>query len=178
VDTIADGIAIKKPGQLTFPIVRRLVDKIITVDDEEIADAVLKLIEECKLIVEGSGAASLAAVMHRRARIKGKNIVLVLSGGNIDVNIISRIIEKGLFKAGRSMRLKVLLADKPGSLQRLTKIIADTRANIMYIEHDRIKSGVAIGQAEVELLLETRGIEHVKEIRRLLKRGQTPFILK
>jgi len=162
--TIADGIAVRQVGSLTFPLVRRYVDEIVTVSEEEIANAILLLLEIEKTVVEGAGATTLAALLNRDLRLKGKRVVLILSGGNIDVNVISQIIEKGLVKDGRRVRLTVLLQDRPGALARLTTLVAAARANILEIEHHRAFAHAEIGETEVELTLETSGRDQIRQI--------------
>src|SRR5438034_8280389 len=143
--TIANGIDVRQVGELTLSIAARWVDEVVTVTEEELANAVLLLLEIEKTVVEGAGAAPLAALLNRALGLAGLNVVLVLSGGNIDVTVISRIIERGLVKDGRLVRLGVLLRDQPGALARLTTLIAAERANILHIEHDRAFSSGAIG---------------------------------
>jgi threonine dehydratase len=162
--TIADGIAVRRVGALTFPLVQRYVDDLVTVSEEEIANAVLLLLEIEKTVVEGAGATTLAALLNRALGLKGKRVALVLTGGNIDVNVISRIIEKGLVKDGRRVRLLVLLQDRPGALARLTSLVAAERANILEIEHHRAFAMTEIGETEVELTLETSGREQIQQI--------------
>src|SRR5206468_3184695 len=153
--TIADGIAVRQVGELTLALARQWVDRVVTVDEEELANAVLLLLEIEKAVVEGAGAAPLAALLNRGLDLEGRRVALVLSGGNIDVTTLARIIERGLVKDGRLVRLGVLLRDVPGALARLTAVIADERANILPILHDRAFSPhAAIGQTKVELTLE------------------------
>src|SRR3989441_756466 len=160
--TIADGIAVRQVGKLTLDLVRQWVDRVVTVDEEELANAVLLLLEIEKTVVEGAGAAPLAALLNRRLDLEGRRVALVLSGGNIDVTMLARIIERGLVKDGRLVRLGVLLRDIPGALARLTAVIAEERANILQILHDRAFSPhAAIGQTKVELTLETSGPEQI-----------------
>src|SRR5207244_2264496 len=147
----------RQVGELTLALARRHVDRVVTVSEEELANAILLLLEIEKTVVEGAGAAPLAALLNRALGLAGLNVVLVLSGGNIDVTVISRIIERGLVKDGRLVRLGVLLRDQPGALARLTTLIAAERANILHIEHDRAFSSGGIGETEVELTLETSG---------------------
>ena len=161
--TIADGIAVKIPGDLTFPIVEKYVDEIVTVDDEAIAGAILLLLERAKLMVEGAGAISLAAILNGKIPQKGK-IVSVISGGNIDVNTISRIIERGLVKSGRRVRLSTVLLDRPGALEGFLTVIAKLKANILHVHHDRVERHVPIGRSNVEVCLETRDTMHTEEI--------------
>ena len=160
--TIADGIAVRQVGERTLAIATRQVDEIVTVSEEELANAILLLLEIEKTVVEGAGAAALAALINRPLGFAGARVVMVLSGGNIDVTMLSRIIERGLVKDGRLVRLGVLLRDRPGELARLAALIAEARANIVHIEHDRAFARWAgIGETEVELTLETSGREHI-----------------
>ncbi|SHK34765.1 threonine ammonia-lyase [Desulforamulus aeronauticus] len=162
--TIADGIAVRRPGDITFEMVQTYVDQIVTVDDEEIAGAILMLLENSKLVAEGAGAVGIAALLHKKCDLQGKKVAVVISGGNIDVNVISIIIERGLVKAGRYVRLRTIVSDKPGSLQRLLSALANSGANIISIVHDRIKPNIPLKQAEVEIALETRNSQHIAEI--------------
>ncbi len=164
--TIADGIAVREVGERPFELVKKHVDAVVTVDEEEIANAILLLLEIEKTVVEGAGATTLAALVNKKVALEGKTVVLVLSGGNIDVNVISRIIERGLVKDGRLVRLSVLLQDRPGALARLAALVAESRANVLHISHDRAFSHARIGETEVEMTLETSGrgqIEAVKQ---------------
>ncbi|MBI4242041.1 MAG: threonine ammonia-lyase [Candidatus Rokubacteria bacterium] len=169
--TIADGIAVRQVGAVTFEIARRLVDEVVAVDEEEIANAILLLLEIEKTVVEGAGATTLAALVNKKVALQGKTVALVLSGGNIDVNVISRIIERGLVKDGRLVRLTVLLQDRPGALSRLTGRVAEARANILHIVHDRAFSRARIGETEVELTLETSGRDHIEAVTRHLRKA-------
>ncbi|WP_034634561.1 threonine ammonia-lyase [Desulfofundulus thermocisternus] len=162
--TIADGISVRRPGEFTLEVIRRYVDDLLLVDDEEIARAILMLLERSKIVVEGAGAVTLAALLHGHLSLPGAKVALVLSGGNIDVNILSIIIERGLVKSGRIVRLRTVVTDQPGSLQRLLAAVAAVRANIISINHDRIKPQVPLKQAEVELLLETSDGDHVRRV--------------
>ncbi len=170
--TLADGIAVRTPGQLTFPVVRDLVDGIVTVDEEEIASSILLLIEKEKTVVEGAGASTLAAMVNNRLPMAGKKVVLVLSGGNIDVNVLSRIIERGLVKDGRMVRLTVRIQDVPGTLATLTGLLAELQANVLEIYHNRAFSKADIAETDVDLTLETKGPAHIEQIlARLKKKG-------
>jgi len=171
--TIADGIAVRQVGDLTLDLVRKHVDDVVTVSEEELANAILLLLEIEKTVVEGAGAAPLAALLNRKLGLAGRSVVLVLSGGNIDVTMIARIIERGLVKDGRLVRLDVILRDQPGALARLTALIAAERGNIVRIEHDRAFSRRAgIGETEVELTLETAGRAQIDLIKqRLVEAG-------
>ena len=167
--TIADGIAVRQVGALTYGLTARLVDDVVSVDEEELANAVLLLLEIEKTVVEGAGAAPLAALLNRPLGLAGGHVVLVLSGGNIDVTMLARIIERGLVKDGRLVRLTVVLQDRPGALARLTALIAEERANIVAIEHDRAFSRLAIGATEVELTLETSGRKQIDALKQRLE---------
>jgi threonine dehydratase len=167
--TIADGIAVRAAGELPLEIARKHVDQIVTVSEGEIANALLLLLEIEKTVAEGAAAVPLAALANKKIDLDGKQVALLVSGGNIDVNLISRIIEKGLIQDGRLTRLSVLLSDRPGSLARLTKRIAEERANILQIEHARGFGEIGIGETEVALTLETTGPDHVERIHEALK---------
>lgn len=176
--TIADGIAVGRPGEITFEIIRRNVDDIITVEDEEIAGAILMLLERSKLVAEGAGAAGLASLIYQKTSLTGANTAVVLSGGNIDVNILSIIIERGLARSGRYVRLRTTVTDRPGSLQQLLALIAQTRANVISVNHDRIRPDISLKQAEVQLELETSNQKHIQDIFATLKRnGYMPEII-
>ena len=166
--TIADGIAVRRVGELTLPLARRWLDQVVTVSEEEIANAILLLLEIEKTVVEGAGAVPLAALVNKKVALAGKTVALVLSGGNIDVNLISRIIERGLVKDGRLVRLAVMLRDRPGELARLTALVAEMRANVLHILHDRAFSRARLGQTEVELTLETSGRDQIDAVKRHL----------
>jgi threonine dehydratase len=163
--TIAEGIAVKHPGDRTFEMIRRYVDDIVTVDEEEIANAILLLLEREKTVAEGAGAVGLAALLNGKVpAARGRKVGLVISGGNIDVNLISRIIERGLVKDGRLVRLVVRLPDRPGMLARLTAEIAQQSANVVEIYHNRAFSKAGLGDVAVEVTLETRGRGHIDEL--------------
>ncbi|GAB6099513.1 threonine ammonia-lyase [Halanaerocella petrolearia] len=168
-NTIADGIAVKRPGSVTYQLCQEYLDGVVTVCDEEIANAILMLLERAKMTVEGAGATALAAVLNNKLEVENKNIATVLSGGNIDVNMISRIIERGLTKAGRRVRFKTILKDQPGNLQQLLNRIAKSDANVISIHHNHHQDGIPIDSAEVELELETRNREHAQKIYESLK---------
>ncbi len=162
--SLADGIAVKRAGAHTFPIVQQLVDDVVLVGEEDIALAIVGLLERTKLLVEGAGAVPLAAIMSGAAsNLSGKTVCL-LSGGNIDVKTISVVVERGLLAAGRYLKLKVELDDAPGSLARLTAEIAAARANISIINHDRRSKSLPIGKTEVLVELETRGYDHIQDV--------------
>ncbi len=167
--TIADGIAIKKVGAIPFDLIEKYVDDILTVDENEIADALLLLTERKRIVVEGAGAVGLAGLLKRKKEFSNKNTVIIVSGGNIDINILSKIIEKGLVKCGRFLRLEIELPDVPGSLGRLTTLMGTVKANIVQIFHDRFSIDLPIDKTIVELSLETKGYEHREEILKLLR---------
>jgi threonine dehydratase len=175
--TIADGIAVKTPGELTFNIIKHYVDDIITVDEDEIANAILLLMERAKVIAEGSGAVSVAAILNRLEYIENKKVVALISGGNIDVNMLSRIIDKGLAKSGRRILIDTLIPDKPGTLGILLNRVAETGANVLSVTHNRSTRDIPIGYAKVELELETADEEHVEEIKKLLFLNNYNFLL-
>ncbi len=163
--TVADGIAVRRAGELTFPLVRKYVDDIVTVDDEEIANAILLLLEKEKTLTEGAGAVATAAVVQHKIAVTGRKVAVFVGGGNIDVSLLSRIIERGLVKDGRLLRLRIHLPDHPGSLQRLATVIAEHKANIVETMYDRSHFGVLLGDAVIDITMETRGPEHIAEIR-------------
>lgn len=163
--TIADGIAVRKVGETALDLVKKHVDEIVTVSEGEIANAVLLLLEIEKTVAEGAAAAPLAALINKKVNLTDKNIALIVSGGNIDVNLISRIIEKGLIQDGRLSRFSVVISDRPGNLARLSQRIADLDANILQIGQSRGFGRIAIDQTEVELVVETAGLNHVERIR-------------
>ncbi len=168
-NTLADGIAVKRAGDLTFEHVKRWVDEIVTVSEEEIASAILYLLEREKTVVEGAGAVGVAALMQRKLRgLDGKRVVAIVSGGNIDVNLVARVIERGLVKDGRLVRVSVALQDKPGQLAKVSAIIANHRANVIEVHHTRAFA-YRFGDTTLQLTLETRGPEHVEEILRALR---------
>lgn len=170
VSTIADGIAVKKPGTLTFDLVRRYVDEIVTVKEDEIASAILALMEGQKTVAEGAGATTVAAVMFGKVD-STKKTVCVVSGGNIDVNMLSRIITKGLSKSGRIVSIVTKVVDKPGSLIGLLQIISQTGANIISISHSREDKQSDVNACIVTMVLETRNREHIREIEELLDKN-------
>jgi threonine dehydratase len=172
VDTIADGLATGRIGAIPFEVMRGRVKRAVTVDDFEIGEAVLLMLERLKLLAEGAGAAALAGALKIKDQLKGKTVVLVVSGGNIDINLLDRIIGHGLVKVGRLFRVAVDLRDRPGELGKLVSAIAATGANVRAIDHDRTRRDVAIGGARVMLELETRGPAHIEAIReQLTKHG-------
>jgi threonine dehydratase len=163
--TIADGISVKRPGELTFKMVQKYVDDIVTVNDEEIANAILQHLEKDKTVVEGAGAVPLAALINGKIpSARDRKVAMVVSGGNIDVNLVSRIIERGLVKDGRLIRLVVKLPDRPGSLARVISILAEKGANVVEIFHNRAFSKTALGDVQMQVTLEMRGQEHIDEL--------------
>ncbi|MCF6339215.1 MAG: threonine ammonia-lyase [Sulfurimonas sp.] len=170
VRTIADGIAVRDTSEITLKYMLGSVDRFISVDDEEIASAILFLLERQKLVVEGAGAVGVAALLHNKLpHLKDKKVAVVLSGGNMDVTLLSVIIEKGLLKSGRKMKTTVTLVDKPGSLMRFTEILKDLNANIVHIAYDRTSVSLDYGDANVTVHMETKGMDHQQEIHRMLK---------
>jgi threonine dehydratase len=164
-DTIADGIAVRRIGETTFPLIERYVDELVAVDEEEIASAVLLLLEREKTVAEPAAAVPVAACVYGHlGGLVGKNVVMLLSGGNVDVTLISRIIDRGLVKDGRLAHLNVRVNDRPGALATLTAGLAESGANIVSLEHRRGYGEVWVTEAEIALTLETRGPEHVEEI--------------
>ena len=168
VGTIADGIQVKEPGTLTFEYVQKYVDDIVTVSDDEISTAILTLIEKQKMVAEGAGAAPVAAVMFGKVPVKGKKVVCVVSGGNIDVTILNRVIKRGLITAGRQQTLCIQLDDKPGQLLGVSKIIAEHGGNVISIHHERASEG-EITDCILRIVLETKNFDHVREISNSLK---------
>lgn len=156
ITTIADGIAVKRPGTLTFSFIQRLVDEVVVVKDEDIISAVLLLMERNKMLIEGAGAAGVAALLSGTIKLKGKKVLVPLTGGNIDINLVSRFIEHGLAAAGRYFVIHTRLTDRPGELMRLLEIISDMRINVIDVRHQRISSRLPIMQREETLTLETR----------------------
>lgn len=168
VSTIADGIAVKEPGDLTYEICSQYVDGIVTVTDDEISAAILALMEQHKLVTEGAGAVAVAAAMFGKVDLAGKKAVCVLSGGNIDVTILSRVITRGLIMSGRSCQFKVELVDKPGQLRDVSRLIADLGGNVIAVHHERADQGSDVNGCYLQLMMETRNAEHIEEIRRAL----------
>ncbi|MCD8328105.1 MAG: threonine ammonia-lyase [Ruminococcus sp.] len=164
VSTIADGIAVKEPGDLTFELVDKYVDDIVTVNDDEISTAILTLMEQQKLVVEGAGAVAVAAVLFNKLPLEGKNVACLLSGGNIDVTILSRVIKRGLIMTGRSAQLTIELIDKPGQLKGVADIIAALGGNVTSIHHERANEGSDVNGCFLRIILETKNQEHIDEI--------------
>ncbi len=162
--TIADGIAVRRAGEKTLPLIQKYVDDIVTVDEEEIANAILLLLEREKTLAEGAGAAAIAALINHKTALSGKKVAALVCGGNIDVSLLSRIMERGLVKDGRLVRLRVHLPDYPGALHRLTGILAQHRANIVETSYDRAYYGVNLGDTAIDITMETRGPDHIAEL--------------
>lgn len=169
VNTIADGIKVMEPGENTFKLVSEYVDEIVTVTEDEISSAILALIEQQKMIAEGAGAVSVAAVMFNKLPVKGKKVVCVISGGNIDVTILSRVIKRGLMNTGRSASLCIELMDKPGQLEMVSKIIADCGGNVISVHHERASEIADINGCYLRLVLETKNFDHIAMIEKALK---------
>ncbi len=168
VSTIADGIAVKKPGSLTYELCSKYVDEIVTVTDDEISAAILALMEQHKLVTEGAGAVSVAAAMFGKVDIENKKAVCLLSGGNIDVTILSRVIKRGLLMSGRTAQLMIELADKPGQLKNVSRIIADLGGNVISVHHERASEGSDVNGCYLRIVLETRNYEHIDQIKKAL----------
>ena len=164
--TIADGIAVKTPGELTFAMCEKYLDEIVTVDEDEIAGAILMLLEKCKIVAEGAGAASVAAVLYDKFDTAGK-VACVVSGGNIDVTTLQRILDQGLMKSGRMARIRTVIEDRPGHLARLLSVVSQSGANVISIHHNR--SNTAIGTSYLELLLETNDFDHLDQVQAKLR---------
>jgi threonine dehydratase len=163
--TLADGIALRRVGEITFPLIKKGVDEMITVGEDEIASAILMLMERKRTVAEGAGATPLAALLSKRLKTKVKKIVLLISGGNIDFHLLDRILEKGLAQTGRLVRMSIVLRDVPGALAKLATLVGQHRANILHIIHERAAKDIPIGFSKVILMLETRSPDHIREIR-------------
>lgn len=172
VSTIADGIAVKTPGAITFDICKEYVDSVVTVSEEEIAAAILVLLEKMKMVAEGAGAVSVAAALFHKIDLDGHKTVALLSGGNIDVNLLSKIIDLGLIKTGRKAVINMNVIDKPGNLSRVIELIAKMGANIISINHNRIQNGILFHQCKVELVIETNNVEHIHEVLQMLEENE------
>ncbi|MBK9323634.1 MAG: threonine ammonia-lyase [Bdellovibrionaceae bacterium] len=172
ISTIADGIAIKTPSKIIYDnFISKNVDEVVTVSDDELAEAMVFLLERAKTLCEGSGAAAMAAAMNRNLKL-GKKSCIILSGGNVDLNVIAKIIDKGQLKRGRLIELSVVVDDLPGSLNRLTRAIAEQKANILEVHHDRISQGLFLRETRVDFVLETSSPEHIEKIKQaLIKAG-------
>ncbi len=167
--TIADGIAVKEPGEHTFQLVQQYVDEIVTVSEDEICAAILALVEHHKLIAEGAGAVSVAAAMFNKVDIRGKNVCCIVSGGNIDVTILSRVINRGLMKGGRTTEMLIEMADRPGSLLALCDVICRLGANIISIHHERNGESPDVNSCNLRIVLETRNADHILAIQKAIR---------
>jgi len=177
ISTIADGIAVKNPSSLMYEnFISKHVDEIVTVSDDEIAEAIVYLMERVKTVTEGSGAAAWAAVMNHKVKLGQKNCVF-LSGGNIDLNIISKVIERGQIKRGRLVQLSVITEDLPGSLNRLTQAIATEKANVLEVHHDRVTRGLSLRETRIDFVLETTSPDHVEKIKKALVEAGARFLV-
>lgn len=167
--TLADGIAVAQPGRLPWSLIRRYVDGMVTVSEESIAHAQVWLLERAKLLVEGAGAVGVAALLERRVEVPGKDVVVVLSGGNVDMNLLSRVVEHGLAEAGRYQVLEVVLLDRPGTLERLLAVLAHAGVNVLDVEHQRHATHLPLGHAVVQITGETRDAAHATEVAQALE---------
>lgn len=167
--TIADGIAVKRPGEKTMELIKRYVDEMVTVSDNEIAEAILLLLERTKMVVEPAGATALAAAITRKTELSGKRAVCVLSGGNIDVGLIHKVVEKGLVTRGRQMKLQTVMKDIPGSLQRFSTLVAEQGANVILVQYDRLSADLALGDTILHVACEVSSREHGRQLIRILE---------
>ena len=171
VSTIADGIAVKQPGENTYELCKQYVDEIVTVNDDETAAAILALMERQKVVAEGAGAVAVAAVMFHKLPVEGKKVVCIVSGGNIDVNTLNRVITRGLAKSGRKYTFIIDLFDKPGQLASVLKSIADEGGNVIAVTHERSNTSTEINGCSIRLEIETRDTDHIDQIRKALTEG-------
>jgi threonine dehydratase len=169
VSTIADGIAVKRSGDLTYALCQKYVDDVVTVTDDEISAAILALMEKQKLVTEGAGAVSVAAAMFNKVPLQGKKVVCLLSGGNIDVNILSRVVNRGLLMSGRTCQFMIELMDKPGQLENVARIIATHGGNVTNVLHERTNEGSDVNGCYLRVGLETRNFEHIAQIKKALQ---------
>lgn len=173
--TVADGIAVKRPGEVTFALVQKYVDDVVTVEEEEITRSMVLLLERSKLVAEGAAAAAVAAAVYRKIPTDLGDTVIILSGGNIDVTVLSKVIEHGLTEAGRYLQIAALIPDRPGALGGLLDVIAKLGANVVTIAHQRVGPGIAFGQTKIEIDLETRDKRHIADVfETLRKKGYQP----
>lgn len=173
IETFADGIKVGESSEQMFQLLRPLLENVYEANDEEIASAVLTLLEKAKIVAEGAGALPLAVLQKLKNQFKGKKVVLIVGGGNIDVNVLARIIDRGLTQAGRRLRVNTWISDRPGSLNMLTEILAEQGANVLQVIHDRNEPSTRMDETEVSLTLETRGPEHSSQITESLKKCAT-----
>ena len=162
--TIADGIAVRRSGEITVPMVEKYVDEIVVAEEEEIASGILTLLEREKTLAEGAGAAAVAALLHHKTTLRDQKTIALVCGGNIDVSLLARIIQRGLAKDGRLVRLQIHLSDRPGSLHQLTRLLTVHQANIVELHHDRTYYGVNLGDTMIDVTLEARGEEQIQQI--------------
>jgi threonine dehydratase len=167
--TIADGIAVRRSGEITVPLVERYVDELVVAEEEEIASGILTLLEREKTLAEGAGAAGVAALLHHKTTLRDQKTVALVCGGNIDVSLLARIIQRGLAKDGRLVRLQIHLSDRPGSLHQLTRLLTVHQANIVELHHDRTYYGVNLGDTMIDVTLEARGEEQIQQILHALR---------
>lgn len=175
VHTIADGIAVKAPGRLTSEYINKYADDILTVSDAEIADTILLLLERNKMVAEPAGAVALAAAINHKIDLNGKRVICVLSGGNIDVSMIHKVVEKGLITRGRQIKFRTVMIDRPGSLKHFSAIIADCGANVISVQYDRLNAGLSISDAILHVSCEVGGREHANELIKCLRNGGYPI---
>jgi threonine dehydratase len=173
--TLADGIAVRKAGARTLPLIRQYVDRLVTVEEDEIAEAILMLLEGEKTVAEGAGAVALAAVLQAKTGHRGKNIAVLVSGGNLDVTLLARIIEQGMVRDGRRLRLRVRLPDYPGALEGLASVIAKAQANIVETSYNRAHYGVSLNEATIDITMETRGRDHASDLLAALTSSRYAF---
>ena len=176
VHTIADGIQVKTPGDLTFEMCRQYVDKVVTVSETEIAGAILSVLEKQKLVSEGAGAVGIAAAMYGKVDLRGKTVCALLSGGNVDVTMLERIITRGLAKAGRTANFATVLPDQPKTLATLLNIVSDMGVNVLEVNHERGNLKAPVGSCVVHLLVETRDAAHVQEMYEALRAQGYPIM--
>ena len=176
VSTIADGIAVKEPGALTYDICQKYLDGIVTVTEDEICAAILALIEQQKMVAEGAGAVSVAAAMFNKVPVAGRKVICLVSGGNIDVTILNRVINRGLFKSGRTYTFVVELDDKPGQLVGVSQIVAGLGGNVISVRHERNDDAERVTACQLRLKVETRDEEQINEIRKALKKNHYKLV--
>jgi len=173
--TIADGISVKRPGELTFEILNKYIDDVVTVDDNEIVKTMFLLMERAKLVVEPAGAVGLAHLMSNGNPFEGKKVVTVLTGGNVDMYLLGQIVSRGLLETGRMLKISIQLVDRPGELKNVVDSIVTNRVNIVEVLHDRLSQDVAVGKAKVTLSLETEDDEHTQRLMKFLKKNDVDF---
>lgn len=174
-ETIADGIAVKRPGKITYKIVKRFVDDIVLVDDNEIAEAIFLALERMKLVIEPAGASSIAAAMSGSVKISGEKCAALVTGGNIDMYILDQIVAKGLEREHRLLRIKFTISDKPGALKAIIDAVAESRANVVNVQQERMGQGVPIGKTQVVLSLETQNVEHTNRVKSAFDKARIKY---